>query len=86
MTAGGMRETAQHSHRRRFAGSIRTEKTEDGTSLDFEREVLHGMDVTVPLAQMIKPDDRFIHLDLYCGDRLDLQPSVISQQVICHEH
>ena len=44
------------------------------------------MNATVPLVQMIKPDDRFIHLDLYCGDRLDLQPSVISQQVICHEH
>jgi hypothetical protein len=43
------------------------------------------MDVTVALAQMMKHDDRVIHLNLYCGDDLDLQPWLIGQQVICYE-
>jgi len=43
------------------------------------------MDVTVALAQMMKRDRRVIHLDLYCGDDLNLQPWRLGQQVICHE-
>jgi hypothetical protein len=74
VSAGWMRETAQHSHGGRFAGSIRPEKTKDRTRLDCQREVLHGMDVTVALAQMMKHDDRVIHVDLYCRDDLNLQP------------
>jgi hypothetical protein len=58
-----MREAAQHSHGGRFAGSIRTEKTKDRAGLDCEREVLHGMHVTVAFAQTIKHNDRFIHLN-----------------------
>src|SRR5262245_34292960 len=64
MSAGGMRETAQHSHGRRLAGSIRPEKTKDRARLDCQREVLHGMDSTVTLAQMMERDDRVIHFDL----------------------
>jgi hypothetical protein len=82
---GWMREAAQHSHGGRFASSIWTEKTKDRARLDCQREVLHGMDITVALAQMMKRDDRVIHLDLYCGDDLDLQPWLVGQQVICHE-
>jgi hypothetical protein len=80
-----MREAAQHSHGGRFAGAIGPEKTEDRARFDCQREVLHGMDVTVAFAQMIKRDDRVIHLDLYCGDDLNLQPCLIGKQVICHE-
>jgi hypothetical protein len=35
------------------------------------------MDVTVALAQMMKRDDRVIHLNLYCGGDLNLQPCLI---------
>jgi hypothetical protein len=59
-----MREAAQHSHGGRFTGSIRPEKSKDRARLDCQREVLHGMDVTVTLAQMMKRDDRVIHFDL----------------------
>jgi hypothetical protein len=62
--AGWMRETAQHSHGGRFAGSVRSEKTKDRARLDCQREVLHGMDVTVAFAQMMERDYRIIHLDL----------------------
>jgi hypothetical protein len=61
---GWMREAAQHSNGGRFAGSIRPEKTKDRAGLDCQREILHGMDVTVALAQMMKRDHRIIHLDL----------------------
>ena len=72
-----MREATQQSHRGGFASSIRTEKTEDSAGLDREREVLHRMNVTVALAQMIKHNDGFIHVDLYCDNDLDLQPWAI---------
>jgi hypothetical protein len=72
-----MRQAAQHSYRGCLAGAIWTEKTKDRADLDCEREILHGMDVTETLAQMMKRDDRFIHLDLYCGDPRNLQPSGI---------
>jgi hypothetical protein len=72
-----MCEAAQHSHGRRFTGSIWSEKTKDRTCLDCQREVPHGMDVTVAFAQIMKRDDRIIHLNLYCGDDLNLQPSPI---------
>jgi hypothetical protein len=64
MPAGWMRETAQHSHGGRFASSVRSEKTKDCARLDCQREVLHGMNATVTLAQMMKRDDRVIHFDL----------------------
>jgi hypothetical protein len=64
MSAGRMREAAQHSHGGRFTGSIRPEKTKDRPRLDCEREILHGMDVTVAFAQMMERDYRIIHLDL----------------------
>jgi hypothetical protein len=32
------------------------------------------MDVTVAFGQMMQRDDRVIHLNLYCGDDLNLQP------------
>src|SRR6185437_8274494 len=64
---GWMREAAQHSHGGRFAGSIRPEKTKDRACLDCQREALHSMDLTVAFAQMMKRDDRVIHLNLYCG-------------------
>jgi hypothetical protein len=80
-----MREAAQHSHGGRFTGSIRSEKTEDRARSDCQREVLYGMDVTVAFAQMMKRNDWVIHLNLYCGDDLNLQPWLIEQQVICHE-
>ena len=83
--ADWMREAAQHSNSGRFAGSIRPKKTKDRAGLDCQREILHGMDVTVALAQMMKRDRRVIHLDLYCGDDLNLQPWRLGQQVICHE-
>jgi hypothetical protein len=35
------------------------------------------MYVAVAFAQMIKRDDRVIHLNLYCGDDLNLQPCPI---------
>ena len=85
MSAAWMREAAQHSHGRRLAGAIRPEKTKDRARLDCQREVLHGMDVTVTLAQMMKRDDWIIHFNLYCGADLNLQPWLIGQQVICHE-
>ena len=44
------------------------------------------MDVTVASAQMMKRDNWVIHLNLYCGDDLNLQPWLLGQQVICHEH
>ena len=72
-----MRETAQHSHGGRFASSIWPEKTKDRAGLDCQGEVLHGMDVTVAFAQMMKRDHRVIHLNLYCGDDLNLQPWLI---------
>ena len=72
--AGWMREAAQHSHGGRFTGSIGPEKTKDRACLDCQREVLHGMDVSVAFAQMTKRDDRLIHFNLYCRDDLDLQP------------
>src|SRR5215213_7725308 len=65
---GWMREAAQHSHGGRFTGSIRPEKSKDCARLDCQREVMHSMDVTVAFAQMMKRDDRVIHLNLYCGD------------------
>jgi len=80
-----MREAAQHSHRGRFTGSIRPEKSKDRARIDCQREVLHGMDVTVAFAQMMKRDDRVIHLNLYCGGDLNLQPWLIGQQIICYE-
>jgi hypothetical protein len=43
------------------------------------------MDVTVAFAQMMKRDDRVIHLNLYCGGDLNLQPWLIGQQIICYE-
>jgi len=80
-----MREAAQHSHCGRFAGSIGPEKTKDRSGLDLKGKIPHGMHVTVASAQMMKRDDRFIHLNLYCGDDLNLQPWLIAQQVICYE-
>jgi hypothetical protein len=59
-----MRQTAQHSHGSGFAGSIWPEKTEDGAHLDCQREILHGMDVTVAFTQVMKCNNRLIHLNL----------------------
>jgi len=72
-----MRQAAQHSHGGRFAGAIRPKKTKDRACLDCQREVLHGMDVTVAFIQMMKRYDRVIHLNLYCGNDLNLQPWLI---------
>jgi hypothetical protein len=72
-----MCEAAQHSHGRRFTGSIRPEKTKDRPGVDCERKVFHGMHVPVGFTQMIKRDDRVFHLNLYCGDDLNLQPWAI---------
>jgi hypothetical protein len=36
------------------------------------------MDVTVAFAQMMKRNDWVIHLNLYCGDDLNLQPCRIA--------
>jgi hypothetical protein len=80
-----MRKAAQHSHGGCFSGSIRPEKTKDRARVDCQREVLHGMDVTVAFAQMIKRDDGIVHFNLYCGDDLNLQPWLIGQQIIRHE-
>src|SRR4029077_3058564 len=77
MAAGGMRQAAQHSYRGCLAGAIWTEKTKDRSGLDLKGKIPHGMDVTETLAQMMKRDDRFIHLDLYCGDPRNLQTSDI---------
>jgi hypothetical protein len=72
-----MGEATQHSHGGGFAGSVGPEKTKDGARLDCQREVLHGMHVTVAFAQMIERDHWVIHLNLYCGDDLNLQPWAI---------
>ena len=81
-----MGQATQHPHRRGFARAIRAEKTKDRSRLDLEGKILHSMDVTVAFAQMMKRDDWVIHLDLYCGDDLNLQLWLLGQQVICHEH
>jgi hypothetical protein len=39
------------------------------------------MYVTVAFAQMMKRDDRVIHLNLYCGGDLNLQPWLIGNRL-----
>jgi hypothetical protein len=56
-----MSQAAQHSHRGCLASAVWTEKTEDASSLDFKGEILHGMDVTETLAQVVEHDHRFAH-------------------------
>ena len=56
-----MGQTAQHSNRGRFSRAIRPEKTKDCACFDLKGKIVHGMDVTEALAQMVEHDHRFAH-------------------------
>jgi hypothetical protein len=56
-----MRQATQHPHRRGFASAIRAEKTKDCARFDLKGKILHSMDVTETLAQMVEHDHRFAH-------------------------
>jgi hypothetical protein len=60
-STGRVNEAAEHSDSGRFAGTVGAEKTKDGTALDSEREILHGLDVGEALTQMLENDDGFAH-------------------------
>jgi hypothetical protein len=56
-----MSQAAQHPHCGCLAGAVWTEKTEDVSSLDLKGKILHGMNVTETLAQVVEHDHRFAH-------------------------
>src|ERR1700730_10490190 len=56
-----MRQATQHSHRRGFARAVRAEKTKDCSRFDLKGKILHSMDVTETLAQLVEHDRRFAH-------------------------
>src|SRR5256885_2398212 len=63
ITARRMCQAAQHSHGGRLAGAVWSNETKDGSSLDFKRKVLYGMDVTVTLAQAVEHNHWFAHCE-----------------------
>jgi hypothetical protein len=56
-----MSQPAQHSHGGCLAGAVWAKKTEDASSLDLKGEILHSMDVTETLAQLVEHDHGFVH-------------------------
>src|SRR5256885_13994296 len=61
ITSGRMCQAAQHSHGGRFACTVWADETKDGSSLDCQGELLHGMNIPVTLAQVVEHDHRFAH-------------------------
>ena len=63
VSAGRPDQTAKHPHRRRFAGAVRAQKTEDRPRLDGEREIVDRAKIAIHLAKAIEENNRFCHVD-----------------------
>jgi hypothetical protein len=56
-----MNQSAKHAHRRRLAGAIRTEESENLSTVDLEGEIAHRLEIAVRFRQAGKDYDWLVH-------------------------
>src|SRR6476620_1495698 len=57
-----MNQSAKHTHRRRLAGAVRTEESENLSTVDLEGEIAHRLEIAVRFRQAAKDYDWLVHL------------------------